>query len=190
MVNTTKIRSNTIELANTSIKLVSHSCALISFGKINILCDPWLFGDVFNNGWSLQLKSTNSELLTNEEINSITHIWISHEHPDHFHFPSLKYLSDKFKSISNVTVLIKKDERTTSKIGPVFKKFGFKRIKFLKHLEKYKIADELSISIFHHRHIDSALLIFLNKKPLILNLNDAELNKNDCTLIKKKIWKF
>ena len=89
MVLTTKKNKSDISFSNTFIKVVSHSCVLISLGEIRILCDPWLFGDVFNNGWSLKLKSQNLEVLTKEEINSITHIWISHEHPDHFHFPHL-----------------------------------------------------------------------------------------------------
>tara|TARA_B100000242_G_C43032996_1_gene481408 strand:- start:383 stop:1777 length:1395 start_codon:yes stop_codon:yes gene_type:complete len=179
-----------IDLSNVSIRIVCHACVLITIGKIRILCDPWLMGDVFNNSWSLQLKSQRLDLLTKEDINSLTHIWISHEHPDHCHFPSLKFLSNQFEDISKITVLVKKDIRFMENIFPELRKLGFKKIKNLNHLEEYKIVDNLSISIFHRRNVDSALLIFLNKKPIILNINDAVLSNNDCNLIKKRFGNF
>ena len=181
---------NENNLSDVSIKIITHACALITIGKTKILCDPWLMGDVFNNAWSLQLKSKKLDLLTKEDLNSISYIWISHEHPDHCHFPSLKYLSNNLNNLSKVTVLFKKDQRIIEKISPQLRKFGFKKIKFLKHIEEFKIDKKLSISIFHRRNVDSSLLIFLNKKPIILNINDAVLSKNDCELIKKRFGIF
>ena len=46
-----------------------------------ILCDPWLSGPAFNNGWDLLIK-TPMDL--DAVMAGVTHIWVSHEHPDHF----------------------------------------------------------------------------------------------------------
>ena len=73
------------------IKFVNHSSLIISCNGINILSDPWLFGDIFCNGWSLISKSCNINW------NDINYVWISHEHPDHFHIPSLKSIPESIK---------------------------------------------------------------------------------------------
>ena len=190
MISDTKKLSSLKKSDSNYIKLVSHACIFIKLGDIHLITDPWLFGDVFNNGWSLQLKKNLDELLTLKEINSITHIWLSHEHPDHFHIPSLKYLSEKIKNQSAVKILMKRDPRTNKTIKPILNKFGFEKVILLKHLEKLFLNQELELSIYHHRHIDSALLLKYKSQPLILNINDSELDIYDCNLIKKKFGSF
>ena len=66
-------------------KFYNHSSFLID----DILVDPWFSGSVFLSSWDLL-----SELKYN--INSINYnyIFISHEHPDHFHIPTLKEISN------------------------------------------------------------------------------------------------
>jgi UDP-MurNAc hydroxylase len=46
-----------------------------------VLCDPWLAGPAFNNGWDLLIR-TPMDL--DAVMDGVTHIWVSHEHPDHF----------------------------------------------------------------------------------------------------------
>jgi UDP-MurNAc hydroxylase len=62
------------------LKFVGHAGFLLSSRGIVLLTDPWLFGSAFNNGWDLLTPS----LLSDEDAAGVTHIWISHEHPDHF----------------------------------------------------------------------------------------------------------
>ena len=76
-----------------SVKLLSHASVKITAGKTAILTDPWFFGRVFNNGWGLSPEPSLDYL--KKELANVTHIWISHEHPDHLHFPSLKFLFDE-----------------------------------------------------------------------------------------------
>ena len=73
---------------NTEIIFLNHSSFQITKGELNLLIDPWYFGRVFNNSWSL-LKEGHEKIKK-----GITHIFISHEHPDHLHFPTLKYLKE------------------------------------------------------------------------------------------------
>ena len=110
------------------IKVVSHACVYLDFGEVKLLCDPWLFGTCFNNGWSLKLRDDKSEVLSQEEIQKITHIWISHEHPDHFHFPSLKFLISKINKPELVQVITKNDYRTREDVVKVISNIGFSNI--------------------------------------------------------------
>jgi UDP-MurNAc hydroxylase len=63
------------------IKLVNHACVKLSLGGVTILCDPWLSGPAFNQGWDLLIETP---LTIDEVMAGVTHIWVSHEHPDHF----------------------------------------------------------------------------------------------------------
>ena len=52
-----------------------------------IWTDPWLFGKAFNDSWSLLPAQFEANL-----YKRINYLWISHEHPDHFHIATLKSL--------------------------------------------------------------------------------------------------
>ncbi|MEE2786216.1 MAG: MBL fold metallo-hydrolase [Myxococcota bacterium] len=71
--------SNHAERPAPEIHLVGHACVLITWGDVRLLCDPWLTGTAFLNGWAHLVESTESITSLNP-----THIWLSHEHPDHF----------------------------------------------------------------------------------------------------------
>ena len=74
-----------------NVRLINHSCIQIVTPAINILVDPWFSGKVFNESWQLLLESRTTL------SSGITHILISHEHPDHLSFHTLKSLrKDEF----------------------------------------------------------------------------------------------
>ena len=74
---------------NSSIKFINHASVLISSGNTKLLTDPWYYGDAFHKGWNLIVEQSKKEI--NDILNEVTHIWISHEHPDHF---SVKFFLD------------------------------------------------------------------------------------------------
>jgi len=78
---------------NLKIKFVNHASVVISNDDISVLSDPWYSGNVFNDGWSLLYENEAKEI--KDTIKKITHIWISHEHPDHF---SIKFFKE-FQSL-------------------------------------------------------------------------------------------
>ena len=78
----------------TSIEFVNHASVLINYGKIGILSDPWYSKSVFHNGWRLLYE--NSEEYIERVLDNTTHIYISHEHPDHFNPAYL--LTEKIKN--------------------------------------------------------------------------------------------
>ena len=63
------------------VTLINHACVKIALGDAVILCDPWLSGPAFNNGWDLLIKTPMG---IDGVMAGVTHIWVSHEHPDHF----------------------------------------------------------------------------------------------------------
>ena len=74
----------------TEIEFVNHASVIIRGKNISILSDPWYKGDAFNKGWNL-LTETNDDHVK-VLLNKITHIWISHEHPDHLSINEIKLL--------------------------------------------------------------------------------------------------
>src|SRR6185312_702227 len=78
------------------MRWINHASYLINHKNIILVCDPWLQGSAFNNGWDL-ISSTKFKA---EDFRDVTHIWFSHEHPDHFVPSTLKMIpSDIRKKI-------------------------------------------------------------------------------------------
>ena len=67
------------------IEMISHASVIVRSGEMALWTDPWLLGKAFNNSWTLLVPPA----LPPERYEEITHIWISHEHPDHFSVPTL-----------------------------------------------------------------------------------------------------
>lgn len=78
------------------LKFLNHACFMCEANEFIILCDPWLEGSAFNNGWALLDSSTTNELLLDElsRTQKKIYIWYSHEHSDHFAIPFLKKLKE------------------------------------------------------------------------------------------------
>ena len=83
----------------TKIEFVNHASYIIEHGGIRLITDPWIEGTAFNEGWSL-IEPTH---LQYTDFKDITHIWFSHEHPDHFSPPNLKSIPEELRK--NITVL-------------------------------------------------------------------------------------
>lgn len=168
-----------------SVKLVSHACVKITAAKTVILTDPWFFGRVFNNGWGLSPEPSLDDL--KKDLADVTHIWISHEHPDHLHFPSLKFLCDEV-GLANIQILFQ--ETNSEKVFDVLRKIGYTRFLPLSHLKATTISESIDIISYGHRHLDSCFGIRVKGRNWILNINDTELNANDCKIIREKFGKF
>jgi UDP-MurNAc hydroxylase len=150
---------------NTQISFINHACAVLSSGSVKLLCDPWLTGSCFNDGWDLIVDNNVgiSEL-------DFTHIWISHEHPDHFSPKDLQALD---KSRRELTTIFYQDT-TDKKLKRFCEDLGYK-FQELKDFEKYDITGDVSITCAKSRGSDSWLL-FEGTQGKILNINDCFVN--------------
>ena len=155
----------------SSIEFINHACVIVKNDEISLLSDPWFEGNAFHKGWNL-LHETN-ELEVKKIINKITHIWISHEHPDHFSILFFK----KFKlHIIEKSIKILFQETKDKRVINFLKNQGFD-CEELKLNKKIFLSKNFSITCIKDGFYDSGLLIISNKEK-ILNLNDCEINSH------------
>jgi len=149
------------------IKFISQASVVIETVDAKIWTDPWLFGTAFNNSWKLFPEPEFNE----DWYDEINFLWISHEHPDHFHIPTLKSLPDEFKK--RVTLLFQDDN--SDKMPNAFKRLGFEKIKLLKNRKITKITEKTKVHNFQVGQMDSSLAVISGGK-VVLNINDCEVN--------------
>lgn len=75
------------------ISLVNHASLFYEAPNLNLLSDPWYSGRLFGDSWELTVDTP--QMIRDHAIASASHIYISHEHPDHFHPPTLRESFDK-----------------------------------------------------------------------------------------------
>jgi hypothetical protein len=145
------------------LRTLGHAClAIYREGQHPILVtDPWLIGSVYWRSWWLQNYPTAEEL---DWLARAARVYVTHEHPDHFHMPSIRRLGS----------------------GPVYSfpalpeqgylgymvRHGY-RAEALMPLQWYSIGDGVSILSIPVWNDDSLLLIE-TPTALILNFNDAK----------------
>src|SRR3990167_7385045 len=163
------------------LKFVSHASIIVVAEDATIWSDPWLDGKVFNESWSLSPASH----FDSAYYDLIDYIWISHEHPDHFHIPTLKSLPKSFKE--KVTILFQ--ENNSNKLSDALSKLGYQKIIRLPHRSFVKITPKTTIWNYQVGLMDSVLAI-CSQNETILNLNDAQISIRDAQLIKKQLTKI
>jgi UDP-MurNAc hydroxylase len=163
------------------IEMVGHASAILRTRDAAIWCDPWLSGKVFNNGWGLSPPPEFSE----SQLAYITHIWISHEHPDHLHFPTLKTLPSEFKSKCEIIF----QKNNSQKVFDALRKLGFSKFRSVRHFTETRLTDKLTLTVYQERHLDSALIL-RTPTETVINLNDAELSVDECKVLATKFGKF
>lgn len=77
------------------IEFVNHASVLITEGEIALLTDPWYSGSAFHKGWSLLVETPDDEV--DRLLDRVSHIWLSHEHPDHFSIKFFKTHGQKIR---------------------------------------------------------------------------------------------
>lgn len=147
------------------IQFINHSSVVIIKGDLRIICDPWIEGTVFQDGWEHLAKTA----FKYDDFELITHIWFSHEHPDHFFPPNLKKIPLEFRN--RITVLYHKTK--DKKVINFCQKLGFKSIIEIDPQSVLELGDSLKIKCQNIGH-DSYLYV-TDDKHSILNVNDCVL---------------
>jgi ribonuclease BN (tRNA processing enzyme) len=157
----------------SNIKFINHACFLIENDDGDVLFDPWFFGKVFNNSWSL-LRETEDIDLSN-----VKYVIFTHEHPDHLHWPTLKKISNNSRHKINVLVPLRENKNIVENI----RKLGCKCAEIPNNLE-VKLGNFMHITNYTTGH-DSAYVFKINDK-VYLNQNDCQLSNKQCETISKK----
>ena len=156
------------------IQFINHACFTIEVNNNLLMFDPWFEGKVFNDSWSL-IKETN---INDIEIRKLKVILISHEHPDHLHWNTLKNIKSKTKQ--KILVIIPK--RNNNNVKRAIQKLGFVVMEIPPN-KSLKLFDDFTISNYPTGH-DSAYVL-RHKEQTLLNQNDCKLSQNQCNAIKQ-----
>ena len=145
------------------MQTLGHACAVLYRNGENPLLatDPWLLGSVYWRSWWLQHYPSAEEI---DWLAKSSCIYITHEHPDHFHMPSIRRLG-----------------KSPKYLFPALAERGYLdhmahqgyRAEAVTPLQWRAIADGvsfLSIPVWN----DDSLLLIDTPATLILNLNDAK----------------
>lgn len=153
------------------LQFINHSCFIIEDGSVRLICDPWIEGRVFNEGWDLITPTPFSY----DDFKNITHIWFSHEHPDHFFPPNLQKIDPQVRK--NITVFFQhtNDKRVVS----FCRKLGFREVVELQPDGWLTLGNNLNILCEPYQEGDSWLMVRSNDGSL--------LNTNDCGIIDKRL---
>jgi UDP-MurNAc hydroxylase len=166
------------------IHFIGHACIVAECADTSILIDPWRSGKIFNNSWTLR----PDPVLDPSLLDRIDYIWISHEHPDHCHFPTLGSFPDSFKQ--RVTILFQ--TRDSAKMLAAFKGLGYQHFRLLPHRELVPLTAQSTstrgtkVYCYHAGLMDSALAV-IDAQQVILNANDARISTSECKLILKDL---
>jgi len=156
------------------VKLINHACFSIERKDSLTLMDPWFFGRIFNNSWSL-IRETDLQSI--DGIDKLKHIVISHEHPDHLHWPTLKQIKEY--SENDITVYM--PYRSNDNVKKEIEKIGF-NFEYLLPKVSFEVEKDFYVTPFPVGH-DAAIVFSIDGKVL-LNQNDAYLTDSQCNELK------
>jgi hypothetical protein len=155
-------------MSEPSLEFINHASVLIKNKGVSLLSDPWYQGDAFHKGWKLVHELSDTEI--GSLLDRTSHIWVSHEHPDHFSIMFFKKFSDQIKK-RNIQILF---QNTTDKRVEGFLRSCNFNIKILETDKWVEIGDDFRILNFKDGFYDSGLAINTGGKKF-LNLNDCEI---------------
>src|SRR5262249_22940141 len=120
----------------------------------------WLVGPTYLSAWWPFPEPAAQP----DELGPIDYLYITHEHVDHFHEPTLRALPKK------MPVLIGKfmTPRFVRKIAAL----GFEDIRELPHGTPVSLASGVEITSYQYRADDTALVV-RDPEATLLNLNDC-----------------
>ncbi len=144
---------------------VNHASFVIESKGIRLLADPWIAGTAFNDSWELLVPSR----FETKDFDGITHIWFSHEHPDHFAPPVLNKIPEETRR--RITVLYQKTR--DQRVVDFCRKLGF-TIRELRENEPIELSQDFRVTCGKVPFYDSWLACQAEGIRL-LDLNDCVL---------------
>lgn len=158
-----KVKQKTNQLP--IIKLHAHACIEVKLDNFTLICDPWIEGNAFLGSWIPYPAPIVK--VTDLKPNAI---WISHEHSDHFHEPTLK----KFDRTIPVYVPHFPNRRMEQKL----ERLGFKNIISIRFGEPVQLAEHFKITTYEPASLWNDALVLIEAGDFrILNLNDTGINR-------------
>lgn len=152
-----------------AIDWVNHASFVTTVGGVRLLCDPWIEGTSFKDGWEL-LSPTR---FSYDEFASITHLWISHQHPDHFAPANLRKIPAGVRARLKVLYRTERGRLVVSWL----RSNGFENVKELELERWLEIAP--AVELMCGAHDDDSWLTLRTPWGTLLNVNDCVLKRAD-----------
>lgn len=146
-----------------ALNFINHASVILDTGPVRLLSDPWLSGSAFNDGWDLLVP--NAIDLDDLEF---THLWYSHEHPDHFAPADLLRLDPGRRA--HTPVLFQRTD--DGKVAAFCRRQGFPVVE-MENYEPLSLHPEVTVSCAKVHGFDSWLLLQAGGHT-VLNLNDGK----------------
>lgn len=154
-------------MAASTLTFVNHASILVEDPTTRVLCDPWFRGAAFNDGWDLLSPMVLDPLADPDGPHFPTHIWLSHEHPDHFSVPTLKRVPADARA--RVTILF---QRTTDgRVAAFCRAHGFP-VTEIDDRETVVLSPTTRLTVLRNGTEDSALHLVSGDRTY-LDLNDC-----------------
>jgi Beta-lactamase superfamily domain len=142
------------------LKTIGHATLVLFEDEVPLIAtDPWLIGSVYWRSWWLEKYPSAEEF---EQVENAKHVYYTHSHPDHFHYPTLR----KLGKVSTLHPRFAQYE-----LPGFLKGEGFP-VTELEPWRWYELTDTVRIASIPVP-IDDSILIIETPNAYIANLNDS-----------------
>ena len=152
------------------ITWINHASFLLEDEGLRIVTDPWLSGTAFNRGWRLMSPT----VFDPADFRGVTHIWFSHQHPDHFSPPDLRKIPPETRA--GITVLYQ--ETIDKKVVRFCRGMGFRETVELKPGQWHALSPRVQILCNGWSEGDSWMAL-RTPDATLLNVNDCVVNTRE-----------
>jgi len=154
-----------MSVQDLSITLHAHACLEFKHHDFSLLTDPWLEGPAFLGAWTQYPPPIVETASLHPDA-----IWISHEHSDHFHEPTVA----KF----NRYIPIYTPDFPNRRIIHRLRQMGFKNAIAMPFGQTIEIAGGIRLTCYEPGSLWNDAVVLIEIDGLrFLNLNDAGLNR-------------
>lgn len=147
------------------IEWVNHAALVVEHADIRLITDPWIQGLVFNNSWA----HVSPTRFTYKDFQNISHVWFSHEHPDHFNPPDLDCIDRQTRA--GISVLFQ--QTVDRKVIDYCKRIGFANARELVPRHQYWLPNGMCLMCDKASNETDSWLYLRADQTSLLNLNDC-----------------
>ena len=154
-----------------TIQLHAHACLEIGYKAFSLFTDPWLCGPAFLGSW-IQFPPAVVDTSTLRP----DAILITHEHPDHFHEPTLA----RFDRSTAIYVPDFPNRRLVERLASL----EFSNVHALPFGMTYEVTENLKLTCFEPESLWNDAIVLIEIEDFrLLNINDAGLNHRIASLV-------
>lgn len=147
------------------LEFLGHAGYVVERGPLYLVVDPWTDGSAFDNGWDPLVPSARFD------PKRVTHMWFSHEHPDHFSIPAVKAIPQERRA--EVTIIFQ--DTADKRVVSFLQKNGYTRVIEVASGQRQELGSGAALTTVMAHDGDSCHLLDLGGMR-ILNFNDCYYN--------------